>query len=140
MTQDLSLYWSSPRTRDTHTLCHAFGRGDVTTCFNDLGLSRLEFEHPTWWGKSSNPSRHPRVLYSRRFQKDLCRNTFAITVLKEDNSFKNKSTFPELSFFSTRPNQPMNEFTSQINKPRKLAPTNLNYSAVCKLTICSLID
>ena len=30
------LYWSSPRTRDTPTLCRAFGSGVVTTCFNDL--------------------------------------------------------------------------------------------------------
>ena len=34
-------------TRDTHTYCRAFGSGAVTTCFYDLGLSRLGFEHPT---------------------------------------------------------------------------------------------
>ena len=28
------------RTRDTHTCCRAFGSGTVSTCFNDLGLSR----------------------------------------------------------------------------------------------------
>ena len=30
-------------TRDTHTLCRAFSSEAVTICFNDLGLSRLEF-------------------------------------------------------------------------------------------------
>ena len=40
--------WSSPRTRDTHTHCQAFGSWAVTTCFYDLGPSRLEFEHPTF--------------------------------------------------------------------------------------------
>ena len=39
---------SSPRTRDTHTYCRAFSSGAVTTCFYDLGLSRLGFEHPTY--------------------------------------------------------------------------------------------
>ena len=46
-TQDIRLYWSSPRTRDTHTYYRAFSSGAVTTSFNDLGLSRLGFEHPT---------------------------------------------------------------------------------------------
>ena len=36
--------WSSPRTRDTHTHCQAFGSWAVTTCFYDLGPSRLEFD------------------------------------------------------------------------------------------------
>ena len=39
---------SSPRTRDIHTCCRAFGSGTVTTCVNDLGLSRPGFEHPTF--------------------------------------------------------------------------------------------
>ena len=39
--------WLSPRTRDTHTYYRAFSSGAVTTSFNDLGLSRLGFEHPT---------------------------------------------------------------------------------------------
>ena len=34
------LWWSSPRTRDTHTCCRAFDSGAVTTCFYDSGLSR----------------------------------------------------------------------------------------------------
>ena len=34
------LWWSSPRTRDTHICCEAFGSGAVTTCFYDLGLAR----------------------------------------------------------------------------------------------------
>ena len=40
--------WSSPRTRDTHTCCRAFKIGAITTFFNDLGLSRAGFEHPTF--------------------------------------------------------------------------------------------
>ena len=34
-----------------------FGRWAVTTCFNDLGLKRLGFEHPTYRlrGERSNP-------------------------------------------------------------------------------------
>ena len=34
--------------RNIHTYCRAFGNGAVPTCFNDLGLSRLGFEHPTF--------------------------------------------------------------------------------------------
>ena len=44
MTQDIRLYWSSPGTRDNYTYCRAFGSGTVTTCCNDLRLSRLKFE------------------------------------------------------------------------------------------------
>ena len=46
----------SPRTRDTHTKCRAFGSGAVATCFKDLGLW-LGFEHPTFRLRSehSNP-------------------------------------------------------------------------------------
>ena len=36
----LLRHGSSPRTRDIHTYCRAFGSGAVTTCCNDLGLSR----------------------------------------------------------------------------------------------------
>ena len=39
---------SSPRTRDTHTYHWAFSSGAITTCFYDLGLSRLGCEHPTF--------------------------------------------------------------------------------------------
>ena len=39
------------------TYCRAFGCGAVTTCFYDLGLLRLGFEHPTFRlrGIRSNP-------------------------------------------------------------------------------------
>ena len=33
--------------RDIHTCCPMFSSGAVTTCFYDLGLLWLEFEHPT---------------------------------------------------------------------------------------------
>ena len=53
---------ASARTRDTHTYCRAFSSGAVATCFYDLGLSRLGFEHPMFRlrGKHSNPLRHRR--------------------------------------------------------------------------------
>ena len=40
--------WSSQRTLDTQSYCRAFSSGAVTTCFYDLGLSRLPFEHPNF--------------------------------------------------------------------------------------------
>ena len=54
VTRDIRLYWSSPRTRDTHT---------YITCFNNWGLSRLRFEqvHPAFrmrLGERSNRLRH----------------------------------------------------------------------------------
>ena len=36
---------SSLKTRDTHTFWRAFGSEAVISCFYDLGLSRVEFEH-----------------------------------------------------------------------------------------------
>ena len=36
VTRGIRLLWFSPRTRDTHTNCRAFGSGAVTTCFYDL--------------------------------------------------------------------------------------------------------
>ena len=51
-------------TRDTLplTYCRAFSSGVVTTCFNDLGLSQLGFEYPTFSlrGERSNPLRNRR--------------------------------------------------------------------------------
>ena len=48
--------------RDTHTYCRAFSSGAVTTCFYDLYLSRLGFEHPTFRlrGERSSLLRHRR--------------------------------------------------------------------------------
>ena len=43
--RSISLLWSSPRTRDTHTYCRAFSYGAVTICFHDLALLLLGFEH-----------------------------------------------------------------------------------------------
>ena len=53
---------SSPRTRGTQTCRRAFGSRTVTTCFNDLGLSGLEFQHPLFRlrGERSIPLRHRR--------------------------------------------------------------------------------
>ena len=50
------------RVHDTHTYCWAFSSGAVTTCFYDLVLSWLNFEHPTFRmrGERSNPLRHRR--------------------------------------------------------------------------------
>ena len=57
--------WLSLRTRDTYTYCWAFSSGADPSCFYDLGLSRLRFEHPTFRlrGDCSNPLRHRRSLY-----------------------------------------------------------------------------
>ena len=43
-----------------HTYYRALSSGAVTTCFYDLGMSRLGFEHPTFRlrGQCSNPLRH----------------------------------------------------------------------------------
>ena len=38
----------SSKNRDTYTYCRAFRSGAVTTCFYDLGQSRLGFEQPTF--------------------------------------------------------------------------------------------
>ena len=58
----LIMVRSSPRTRETHTYCRACCSGAVTTCFNDIGLLRLGFEHPTFRlrGERSIPLRHRR--------------------------------------------------------------------------------
>ena len=49
-----------PKDRDTHTFYWAFSSVDITTCFYDLGLSWLGFEHPTFRlrGERFNPLRH----------------------------------------------------------------------------------
>ena len=45
---------------DTHNYCRVFSSWAVTSCFYDLGLSRLGLKHPTFHlrGKRSNPLRH----------------------------------------------------------------------------------
>ena len=48
MKRGICLYWSSLRTRDTNTFCRSFSSGAVTTCFYNLGMSLLGFEHPTF--------------------------------------------------------------------------------------------
>ena len=47
-------------TRNTHTYCRAFSSGTVTTCFYNLGISWLGFEHATFClrDKLSNPLRN----------------------------------------------------------------------------------
>ena len=69
--------WSSPRTRNTHTLCRAFGTGAVTTCFNDLGMSLLGFDHPTFCllGERSYRLRHRRC-------HDILKTASCILVVK----------------------------------------------------------
>ena len=48
--------------------------GAVTTCFNDLGLSRLGFEHPNFRlrGELSNPLRHRRTTLFELLQLIVC--------------------------------------------------------------------
>ena len=44
----------------------------ITTCLNDLDLSRLRFEHPTFgFGERSNPLRHRLGVFDT-FVKQLC--------------------------------------------------------------------
>ena len=54
------LLWHGASVYDTHTYCRALSSGAVTTCFYDLGLSHLGFEHPTFQlrGQRSNTLRH----------------------------------------------------------------------------------
>ena len=57
---DTSLPFKMVISRDTHTYCLAFRSGAGTTCFYDLDLSLLRFEHPTFrlLGERSNTLRH----------------------------------------------------------------------------------
>ena len=57
-----SVYNGHIRGPVTLTYCRAFSSGAVTSCFYDLGLSRLGFENPTFRlrGQRSNPVRHRR--------------------------------------------------------------------------------
>ena len=51
------------RARDTHTYCRAFSSGAVTTCFYDVGPSRLGFDtQPRLRGQRFNPMRQNYVL------------------------------------------------------------------------------
>ena len=64
VTRGICLLWSSPKTRDIHTYCRVFGSEAVTICLNDLGMSRLGFEHPTFRLRyqRSNPLRHDAIV------------------------------------------------------------------------------
>ena len=48
VTRGIRWKCSSPMTCDTYTYLRVFGSGAVTTCFYDMGLSLLGFEHPTF--------------------------------------------------------------------------------------------
>ena len=61
--------------------CRAFGRGAVSTCFYDFGLSRLGFEHPTFrLGGERSYRLHERRDYTirglRSAKNDFFRNPF----------------------------------------------------------------
>ena len=60
------LLWHQASVYNTHTLIRAFDSGAVTTCFQDLGLWRLGFKHPTFRfrNEQSNPLRHRRGVNS----------------------------------------------------------------------------
>ena len=66
------IYTLAPRIRDNHTYCRAFGSGAVSTCFNDLGLLRPEFEHSTFrmQGERFNWLRH--IVPANWLNGDLC--------------------------------------------------------------------
>ena len=61
------------RSVDTHTYCQAFSRRAVNTCFYDLGMSLLGFEHPTFClgGKRFNRSVDWSVFYFN-FEFTIC--------------------------------------------------------------------
>ena len=82
MAQGIRLKCSSLRTLDTHTCCQAFGSGVVTTCFYDLCLSRLGFEHPTFRirGERCNRLRH-------RDGTTLSFNTYLLNIFDNVKSF-----------------------------------------------------
>ena len=65
-----------------HTDCRAFSSGAVTTCFNDLGLSRLGFDHPTFRLRRSHPLRHRRGLYHVYTTYCSSTNTAVVTGLQ----------------------------------------------------------
>ena len=69
MTRLIRWLWSSLKVRANRTCCRALDIGAVTTCFNDLGLSRLGFEHPTFRlrDQRSNPLRQRRGQYNVTF-------------------------------------------------------------------------
>ena len=52
------IYCDTQKTCDTYTYCRAFGA--VTTCFYDVGLSLLGFEHPTFRLRGHRCVRHSR--------------------------------------------------------------------------------
>ena len=86
MTQVIRSQWSSPKTRVTHTCCKAIGSGAVTNCFYDLGLSRQEFEHPTFhtngW-KCSNQLCHCGGFYVKNQQLHLTDGIFFIPISRK---------------------------------------------------------
>ena len=57
----------------THTYCRAFGSGYVTICFNDLGLSRPGFEHPTFCkrGERSHRLTHCHCVMQERNHEQI---------------------------------------------------------------------
>ena len=61
--------WSSPMTRDTHTYYRSFSSVAVTTCFYDLGLSRLGFEHPNFCIQGERY--HPAVPRKKSTAKEM---------------------------------------------------------------------
>ena len=46
------ICYLAQRRRDIHNCCRTFNTGSATACFDSFGLSRPEFEHPTFrmWG------------------------------------------------------------------------------------------
>ena len=58
---------------DIHTYCLALSSGATTTCFYELGLSRLEFVYPTfrWRGERSSPLNQRRGFNLRNSRKHI---------------------------------------------------------------------
>ena len=74
------LLWHGASVLNGRLREHLFSSGAVIICFNDICLSRLGFEHPTFRlrGERSNPLRH------RRNKKLYQRETSILTVVLYD--------------------------------------------------------
>ena len=90
-----------------HTLCRAFDSVAVTTCFNNLVLLRLGFEHTTFrlWGERSKSLRHRRGCTNRLYSLKLIYNRIVLNgrnrchIFQYTKSFKSRLLSNGLFFF-----------------------------------------
>ena len=80
--------------RDTYTYCRVFGRGAVSTCIYDLGLSRLEFEQPTF--RMQTQRFNPRALRHHRGLRALTLFLLVHLHMNSDLEIYSTSNLPQL--------------------------------------------